>query len=49
MTCHALLYMAADRRYMKNYVDLSYDDIRLKQFYHGEEIETDSKIKGFLR
>ena len=44
--CHAL-YMAADRRYMKNYVDLSYDDIRLKQFYHGEEIETDSKIKGF--
>ncbi len=44
--CHAL-YMAADREHLRNYIDLSYGDSRLKQFYHGEEIEIDSDVKGF--
>ncbi len=44
--CHAL-YMAADREYLRNYIELSYDDSRLKKFYHGEEIETYSDVKGF--
>ena len=44
--CHAL-YMASDRENLTNYTDLSYNDERLKRFYHGEEIETDTSAKGF--
>ena len=44
--CHAL-YMASDREHLRNFIDLSYNDSRLKRFYHGEEIETDTSEKGF--
>lgn len=44
--CHSL-FMAAKKEDLKSYVDLEYSDSRLKKFYHGEEIEIDSSIKGF--
>ena len=44
--CHAL-FMAAKKENLKSYVDLSYNDLRLEKFYHGEEIEIDDKLKGF--
>ncbi len=44
--CHSL-FMAAKKENLKSYVDLDYDDSRLKRFYHGEEIEIDNSLKGF--
>lgn len=44
--CHAL-FMAARKEYLKSYIDLSYNDVRLESFYHGEEIDIDSSLKGF--
>lgn len=44
--CHAL-FMAAKKNDLKNFIDLSYNDNRLEKFYHGEEIEIDSNLKGF--
>lgn len=44
--CHAF-YMACKKNYLRSYVDLSYNDSRLADFYHGEEIEIDKGCKGF--
>lgn len=44
--CHAL-FMAAKKEFLKSYINLSYDDIQLEKFYHGEEIDIDSGLKGF--
>lgn len=44
--CHSL-FMAAKKEDLKNFVNLSYDDLRLEKFYHGEEIDIDDKVKGF--
>ena len=44
--CHSL-FMAARKEDLNSYVDFGYSDIRLKKFYHGEEIEIDSSLKGF--
>lgn len=43
---HAL-YMAADREHLRTYIDLPYGNNRLRAFYHGEETDIDSDIKGF--
>lgn len=43
---HAL-YMSADKASLKNKVELSLDDDRVKKFLHGEEIPIDSGIKGY--
>lgn len=44
--CHAL-FMASKKEELKSFVDLEYSDIKLRKFYHGEEIEIDSGLKGF--
>lgn len=44
--CHAL-YMAAKKEDLKSYVNLSYNDSRLKKFYRGEEIDIPENFKGF--
>lgn len=43
---HAL-YMCADTNSLRNKVDLSLDDDRVRKFLHGEEIPIDSGIKGY--
>ncbi len=44
--CHAF-YMACKKNDLRSYVDYSYKDSRLADFYHGEEIEIDKCCKGF--
>ena len=43
---HAL-FMAEDPQNIRNMVNLSLSDERLKQYLHGEEIAVDEDIKGF--
>nr|MDE7390326.1 RsmF rRNA methyltransferase first C-terminal domain-containing protein [Lachnospiraceae bacterium] len=43
--CHSL-FMAASKENLRSCVDFSYDDNRLRSFYHGEEIMLDCAAKG---
>lgn len=44
--CHSL-FMAAKKEQLKSYIDLEYHNPLLTKFYHGEEIDIPSNLKGF--
>lgn len=44
---HHALFMASNKDNIRQVVNLSVDDPRVKKFLHGEEIQVESNIKGY--
>ncbi len=44
--CHAV-FIAAQKKDLRSFADLKYNDVRLKKFFHGEEIEVSEELKGY--